>query len=115
MVAGSQSLVLEALKAKAPALHADLAKSGKLAEFLAETADEISSQVVSMTQAQRIKEKWDSLGSMECAARIVQADAMNREIVLAQMLEFPQDTTEEDEFPDSPDGEYLRLLAKTSR
>ena len=86
-----ENVVRLAMKDRAPALYADLESSGKLTSFVKDRAEEIASQIVSMTQNQRISEKWDSLGPMECAARIKQADSMNREIVLSEMLEFPTD------------------------
>jgi uncharacterized protein YjgD (DUF1641 family) len=88
-----ENLVLTALKEKAPGLHRDLQAGGRLAEFVQERAEEMQAQIVSMTQAQRAKEKWDRLGPMECAAKMKQADALNREIVFSEMLEFPQDET----------------------
>lgn len=89
----TESLVLATLKAKAPALHRRLAASGELGQFVQERAGQFQEQVVSMTQAQRIKEHWDRLGPMECAGKMKMADAINREIVHAEMLDFPQDET----------------------
>lgn len=96
-------LIKEALKLKAPALFQSLTKAGKLNEFVQDLADQISSQVVTLTQTQRIKGGWDKLGPMECAARMRTASSLNREIVLAEMLEFPQDGTS----PQSPDETTL--------
>jgi len=87
------NLVKEALKAKAPALHKDLARLGKLTEYVRDLADEINSQVVSMTQQDRARGKWDDLGPMECAAKMKMADVLNQETVLSEMLQFPQDET----------------------
>ena len=86
-----QKLVRAALKDKSPTLYRRLAASGELDEFVTTRAEEISDAVVSMTQEQRLKEKWDRLGPVECAARMQTATSMNREIVLAEMLEFPTD------------------------
>jgi hypothetical protein len=86
-------LVKDALKEKAPQLYRSLSASGKLNETAQELADQISSQVVTLTQAQRAKEKWDQLGPVACAAKMKMADSINLELVLAQMLEFPQDET----------------------
>ena len=93
------ALVKDAIKEKAPALHKALVASGALNAYAQDLAEQISSQVVTLTQAQRIKEGWDKLGPMECAARMRTASSLNREIVLAEMLEFPQDGTS----PQSPD------------
>ena len=87
------TLVKDAIKEKAPALYRSLAASGQLNEYAQDLADQISSQVVTLTQAQRIKEGWDKLGPVECAARMRMASSLNREAVLADLLEFPQDET----------------------
>ena len=86
-----QSLVKAALKDKSPTLYRRLAASGDLDEFVMTRAEEISDAVGTMTQEQRLKEKWDKLGPVECAARLQTAASMNREVVLAEMLEFPTD------------------------
>ena len=87
------NLVKAALKNKNPDLHRSLQQKGELNAFAVDLADQISEQVVTLTQAQRIKEGWDKLGPMECAARMRTASSLNRELVLAEMLEFPQDQT----------------------
>ena len=87
----TSNLVKAALKEKAPELYAQLEKSGKLTDYVTDLADEISSQTVTMTQAQRVKGKWDALGPMECAARLKAASAMNKEIALQNVLDFPRD------------------------
>ena len=89
----THNLVKDALKAKAPSLHKSLVATGQLSQYAADLADQISDQVVTLTQAQRIKEGWDKLGPAECAAKMRTASSLNRELVLAQMLEFPQDET----------------------
>lgn len=89
-------MVSLALKDKNPALFKELAASGQLNEYVANLADEIQSEVVSLTQAQRTQGKWDDLGPMECASKMAVANSLNLELVLAQMLEFPQDTTDEE-------------------
>ena len=86
-------LVKEALKAKAPQLHQQLADQGALTQYALDLAEQINSQVVTMTQADRASGKWDNLGPMECAARMKMADALNQETVLAEMQQFPQDET----------------------
>ena len=89
----TDNLVKEALKAKAPSLHKSLAESGGLTKFVADLAEEINSQVVTLTQQDRARGKWDDLGPMECAAKMKMADVLNQETVLAEMLQFPQDET----------------------
>jgi hypothetical protein len=89
----THNLVKDALKAKAPSLHKSLAAQGQLSQYAADLADQISDQVVTLTQAQRVKEGWDKLGPAECAAKMRTASSLHRELVLAQMLEFPQDET----------------------
>jgi hypothetical protein len=85
------TLVKTALREKSPELYKALESSGDLNEFVMDLADQISSEVVTLTQAQRLREKWDKLGPMECAGKMKMADALNMEIVLDEMLEFPRD------------------------
>lgn len=87
------NLVKTALKEKNPALYRDLQSRGELAKFLTETADEIANRIVSMVQEMRRANKWDSLDPMTLARNLKAADATAREIVLAEMLEFPLDET----------------------
>ena len=93
MATGTHNLVREALKNKNPALFNSLQTSGKLNEFVTETAEEISSQIVTRVQEMRRQNKWDNLPPMELAQHLKAADATAREIVLSEMLEFPQDET----------------------
>lgn len=93
------NLVKEALKHKSPSLYRHLIAKGKLNEYAQELAEQISERVVALTMEQRIREGWDKLGPMESAGRMKMASILNRELVLAQMLEFPQDET----YPPSPD------------
>ena len=48
-------LVKEALKAKAPQLHQQLADQGALTQYALDLAEQINSQVVTMTQADRAR------------------------------------------------------------
>lgn len=82
-----------AIKDKSPSLYASLQSSGKLTEYARDLADQINSEVVSLTQEQRLKQRWDDLGPMECAAQMKTAASLNQEAVLAELLEFPQDET----------------------
>ena len=81
------NLVMETVKVKAPALHKEMAAKWTLNQFVREAAEEINDLVVTVTQAQRQREKWDSLGPMESAARMRAADLMNQERVLAEWAE----------------------------
>ncbi len=90
---GMIQTVLAALKDKAPALHQQLTDKGELKAYAAGLAEQISSEAVDLTQKQRLREKWDKLGPMECAAKMKMAHALNLETVMADLLEFPQDET----------------------
>ncbi len=90
---GMVQTVLLALKDKAPALHQQLADKGEVKAFVADLAEQISSQAVDLTQQQRLQQKWDKLGALECAAKMKMAHALNLETVMADLLEFPQDET----------------------
>jgi hypothetical protein len=94
------NLVKQAIKDKAPALHRQLSARGELNQYATDLAEEISSQVVTLTMAQRVKGGWDKLGPLECAAKMRIASSLNRELVLAEMLELPSDETT----PSSPDA-----------
>lgn len=88
-----QTTVELALKDKAPKLHAALKADGKLGQYVADLASQISSETVSLTQEQRARQKWDRLGPLECAAKMRTAQVLNREAAMAHLLEFPQDET----------------------
>lgn len=81
-----------ALKHKAPGLHAKLQAAGKLREYVDELASQISSETVSLTQAQRQREKWDN-DPATLVGNLNQARVLNHEVALANALEFPQDET----------------------
>ena len=81
-----------ALKDKAPKLHASLQAAGELRGYVSELASQISSEVVSLTQEQRLREKWDS-DPATLVGKLNQARARNREVVMHDLLEFPQDGT----------------------
>lgn len=88
-----QTTVKEALKEKAPALFKSLQATGKLNEYVMDLAQQINSEIVSMTMEDHRRGKWGQLEPMERVGRMNQATALNREKVLAEMLEFPQDET----------------------
>jgi uncharacterized protein Smg (DUF494 family) len=87
------NLILQALKDKAPSTFRSLQSSGKLHQYARELADQVGSQVVQMNMADAQRLGWDKLGPMERVKRLKAADAQNREIVLHDLLEFPQDET----------------------
>lgn len=87
------NLVMTALKERAPALHKSLDQKGEAGKYVEDLASQISDETVRLTQEQRQREGWDKLGPMESAARMRAADAMNLEVALADLLEFPQDET----------------------
>lgn len=88
------NLVMETVKAKAPDLHKELAAKGTLTAFVRDAAEEIADLVTTATQAQRQREKWDSLGPMESASRMRAADLMNQEQALAEWVEgLPAETS----------------------
>lgn len=82
-----------ALKDQAPELHAELAKAGSLRQYVDDLSSQISSASVTATQEQRLREKWDNLGSVECAAKMRAAQSLHLEAALADLLQFPQDGT----------------------
>lgn len=86
-------LIKAAMRDKAPQLHAQLTAKGKLTEHVKELADQVAEQTVTLTQADRVREKWDKLGPMECAKKLRMASALNHETALANALEFPLDET----------------------
>ena len=87
------NLVKAAMRDKAAALHQRLEAAGKLSAYASDLASQISSETVRLTQEQRRREKWDNLGAMACAAKMKMADALNQELVLRDLLEFPQEET----------------------
>ena len=87
----THNLVREALKEKNLALFKELSATGQLSQFVTETADEIRQQITGGAMAMMFKQGWNSLPPMERVQKMNAAQAMMREIVLAEMLEFPQD------------------------
>jgi len=87
------NLVRAALKDKNPSLYQELSKAGSLSTFLEERTDEIQDQITSLMMEIRAKGNWESLPLPELAANLKMAHAQATEIVLAEMLEFPQDET----------------------
>lgn len=85
------SLVKEALKEKNPALFKELSASGELHQFVTERADEIDSETVTLMMELSAKARKETSDPMEVAQLLKGYEAMATEIVLAEMLEFPQD------------------------
>jgi hypothetical protein len=84
-------LVKSALKDKNPALFKSLMASGELHPFVTERADEIQDEIATLTMELSSKARKAAADPMELAQILKGYDAMAREIVLAEMLEFPQD------------------------
>lgn len=91
----TEKLVLAALKEKNPALHKELAQAGTLRAFVEERAEEISDAVGTLTMELAPKQGYKQAKSLPEAAGILKAcEATAKEIVFAEMLEFPQDDSE---------------------
>ena len=84
-------LVKAALKEKNPALFKELSASGELHQFVTERADEIDSETVTLMMELSAKARKATSDPMEIAQLLKGYDAMARETVLAEMLDFPQD------------------------
>ena len=85
------SLVKAALKEKNPALFKELSASGELHQFVMERADEIDSAIVTLTMELSNKARMAAKNPMEVAELLKGYEAMAKEVVLADLLEFPQD------------------------
>ena len=95
----TETMVLQALKDKAPDLHKQLQASGDLKAFLKERAEQIADSSMTLTQEIAKKHCRDKAKTLEEKAGILKmAESMANEKVLAEMLEFPQDETS----PSSP-------------
>lgn len=90
----TESMVLAALKDKAPHLHRELTDSGALDEFVKGKAEEISSLTTSLAHRMANQFGYGKTDDPMERARIMNGVlAQAREIVLAEQLEFPQDET----------------------
>ena len=83
----------QALKDKAPQLHADLKAAGKLAAHVNSLALEVKDQAATALMEQRAKLKLDSLPMEEKVAGLAVARQGAMESALAGVLEFPPDET----------------------
>lgn len=109
-------LVHRALKDKAPSLLKELAANGKLRAFVKEKTEEINSLTTSLATEMAPNFGYNKTDAPMERARIMNGVMpMAREKALAEVLEFPPETADGDEYPNGPDGDYLRLLAETSR
>ena len=86
-----ETTVRLALKDKNPALFKELSASGELNQFVMERADEINSAIVTLTMELSNKARMAAKNPMEVAELLKGYEAMAKEIVLADLLEFPQD------------------------
>ena len=92
----TEELVREALRHKAPSIYKQLMENGKLSEFLKERADEIREAVATLGREIAVKHGYNEAmktDPMKAVGIHNMADALAREIVYAEMLEFPQDET----------------------
>ncbi len=76
---------------KNPALYLELQQAGKLNELIRERADEIRSEISTLTMEMSAKDRAKTSDPMAVASLLKGHEAAAREIVLAEMLEFPQD------------------------
>ncbi len=89
-----ETLVLKAMRDKAPELHRQLTESGQLRAFVTEQAEEINSQIATLMVELASKQGANEAKTLpEKAAILNTADKMATEIVLHEMLQFPQDET----------------------
>ena len=91
-----QTTVRNALKEKNPALCSQMTKAGTLTAFVQDLAEEINDQIVTLGMQIAIKNGLNQVPErplLEKAGIMNMADKMASEIVLAEMLEFPQDET----------------------
>jgi hypothetical protein len=89
-----QSQVRAALKEKNPALFQQLTKAGILTAFVQDQAEEINDQIVTLMMQMASKQGCFKPPFMDPLKRVGimnSADKMAREIVLAEMLNFPTD------------------------
>ena len=89
----TEKLVLAALKEKSPALHRQLAQSGKLQAFVKERSEEIADQRATLTMEIANRNGLQKADPMKAVGIMSQADSLATESVLSAMLEFPQDET----------------------
>lgn len=85
-------LVKAALKDKNPALFKELSATGQLSQFVREKSDEIRSAIVTLTMEMSAKDRAKHANDPMAISSLLKGhEAAAREIVLAEMLEFPQD------------------------
>ena len=87
-----EKTVLRALKDNAPELHQQLTQQGKLMQFVTDQAAEIEDQISTLAVHLSSQQGMNQAKSLvEKAGIINTATLQATEIVLAEMLEFPQD------------------------
>jgi hypothetical protein len=86
-----EPIVREALKSKAPGLYADLSRSGELEAFVKERALEIK-EGMHLARTRLIAQRKVSFLTdyMEKVQMLTEIDRTAREVVLRELLEFPQ-------------------------
>ena len=90
----TEKMVLTALKEQNPALHQQMAESGQLRAFLADQAEEINDQIINLATRIAAQHKANEAKSFQEKVGILNsANSMATEIVLAEMLQYPQDET----------------------
>lgn len=98
------------LKEKSPTLYRRLAESGELDEFVTTRAEEISDAVGTLTMEIAAKNGANKTTDyMEKVGILNMAQSQAREIVLAEMLEFPQDDPETDLEEEGPMDPFYQL------
>jgi hypothetical protein len=80
--------VKEAMRHKVPRAYDRLSHEGTLDVFASEMAETIASKVVTNVMAQRQAERWDSLGPLECAARMQHADVIQTDLALIEAFDL---------------------------
>lgn len=100
----TDQLVMEALKHKAPQLMAELQASGNLEEYVSNLTEEIPLEIGSLSMTIAKKQGYDQESDFAKRVGILNsATQVAREIVLAEMLEFPQEEQDEDIQNDDPE------------
>ena len=92
----TEKLVMAALKEKAPALLQQLTQSGELRQFVMDQAEEITDQIGTLGMQIASKRgcfKPPFPDPMTKVGIMNMANSMATEIVLHEMLQFPQDET----------------------
>ena len=124
----TDQLVLAAMKEKAPQLLAQLKESGSLDQYIQTLAEDISSEITTLSLQIAIKHGYNDPDKTlpERVAIHNGAIPLAREIVLAELLDFPQDSPEQEPseswtgvpdelFPQDGTSPQRRVAITTSR